>query len=225
MNEIIGQEKAWEWLMKDRKEKIRQNNVRTYAPDELQSSDLNFGVILRIPEGINGELHRRLLDSIPSQYHAKTLFQDPLWYHMTIQWAPEKEVGESVRLNIFEKIKKIVETTNKITGQIRFPYFADGGFMAGFFSENDGEVASLKRQVQKVWNDNGIKLYLPEIYDETAYISLSRFLEKFDESEIPKMENLSLQSIDVTFDTAVIVLNDKIMSPDRTKVLAEYKFR
>lgn len=225
MQELIGQEAAWKLLLEDRYDKINKSGIRIYVPDELQSPDLNFGVILKVPDGANREIYRRLLESIPREYHANLLFQNPEWYHLTIQWAPEKEVAQEQRQNILNQVREIVEQTEQIRGKIRFPYLVDGGFMAAFFSETEGAVAHLKRRVQKVWHDQGIKLYLPEIYDEVAYISQSRVINQIDVSEIPKMKELPTQDVDIVFEKALIVLNDRIMTPERVQVLDSIQFK
>lgn len=225
MNELIGQDDAWKLLVEKWHDAINKNGVRVYNPHELQSPDLNFGVILRVPEGTNHDIRRRLLETIPLQYHQHVLFQNAEWYHITIQWAPEKEVVGNTQSRMIEEIRKIIESTERIRGVIRFPYLADGGFLAGFFSQTDGEMALLKRRVSSVWDSCNVKKYLPNIYDETAYMSQSRILAPIDKNEILALKELPIQEVEVVFEEALVVLNDKIMTPEKVKILEKVKFK
>jgi len=224
MDNLIGQEEAWRLLLEDRHNKISKQGVKVYNPNELQSPELNLSVILKVPEESNEEIYKQLTKAIPLQYHQHLLLQNPEWYHLTIQWVPDKEIPPEKRPQLISDVKDSLQNTSRIKGVVRFPCLADGGFLAGFFSDNDGEVATLKRKISSIWGKHGIKLYLPEIYDEVAYISQSRFIKPVDQIEIIELLKVTQQEVEITLKAALIVLNDKIMTPERTKIIETVYF-
>ncbi len=224
--ELIGQHKAWDELDTRLWKEIQEKGARVYKPDELQHTDLNSSLVIKIPDRVNLEIFQKLQDSIPSNIKPKIQFQPWEWYHLTIQWSPEKEIEEAKKTQLYTNLRRLIAKYPSIRGSFQFPFLGNGGPWGVFFSEEDGLIARLKERSTEVWKALEIKPFVPPIYYETNYISLSRFIQAPTVEELQTLKQLPLIKVEnIILDRLLLIRNDKVMTPDRIEILVDEKLK
>lgn len=214
---------SWDALLKEHWEQIKTSNV--VRPDSYKPSQntRTLGLLFKIPPESSQKIKDRLDKTIPNPLKKKILLQPWQGYHLTVQWSPERETTK-IKMGQFTKtLESYFSKISPIRAKIVFPFFGVVGLLGLLKTEKNREFLEIRKRANEVWKSFGLTLgaqgYL-EKYPDLAYLSLSRYIDIFNSREKNLLKNLQVSQVkNVYFDEALLVLNDKFMTPEKTEIL------
>ena len=167
-----------------------------------------------------------LVENIPQNLRSKLLFQPAEGFHFTIQWSPEEYLTKIDIETLLSELKNILNNFSPINGNLFAPFFGRAGLFGMLKTETDLEIPKIRSKVHQLWKKFGLPPGLNLKDYDLAYISLVRYLGKFNQDEIKQFKDISLKKIsNVILSEARVVLNDKIMNTNKTKILEKIILR
>lgn len=218
---------SWIKLLIDHRQKLEKGEIVLF--DRKRASDQkSLSLVFPLSERAAKKVYDQVNKAVPRTLKNHILFQ--LWqgYHFTIQWAPEEEATELILVDLEEKLANFFGQIPTLTGKMVFPFAGVAGLL-GLFKTDDGkEFKEIRKGVNEIWRISGLTegagKHL-EAYPGIAYLSLSRYTQKFTPEEVETLFSLPTYSVKVALTEARLVANDKLMTPEKTEVLAVFPLK
>lgn len=215
----------WRKLLDDHWSQIKPGNVvefDTYKPAQKTRS---LSLVFKISSETSQKIRNSLDEIVPDSLKKRILFQPWQGYHLTVQWAPGEEIKNKSLNQFVKELERIFLKVPPIEGEIFFPFFGAVGLIGFLKTKTDREFLEIRDKVNKIWASFGLSLGAKkhlEKYPGLAYLSLSRYTGGFSLKEKHLLKNLPTnRPQSVCFKEALLVLNDKFMTPENTEIFAK----
>lgn len=211
---------SWKTLLEEHWRHIKTGNVDLLSLRDISSKKRTLGLIFKVPEGTSKTIYGYLEKTIPEHLKKQIAIQPWEGYHFTIQWSPEKPLRSKDVSQIGKDLQILLAEFSPIKGNLLFPFFGKAGLLGIFKTEADKEFPHLRQAVNKLWKSFGLPLGVPPKYSDLAYLSLTRYKKSFTPKDKQFLKNLSVNKTPrIAFSEALLVLNDKFMTPENTETL------
>jgi hypothetical protein len=213
--------KSWQKLLGEHWKIIEEGNVEVFK--EESNSKRTLSLVFRLSSDLSQKIREDLDRVIPESLKGKIIFQPSEGYHLTLFWSPKDNL-EGLNLPQFtQTLSQLFSKTPAITGTISFPYFGKGGMLSIFTTEREEEILSLRKRLQEIFLSFGVNPGFREAYYDLIWGSLTRYSAEFTQEEKQILKNLTVIEVpSVTFNEAVLVLNDKFLTPENTEILGRF---
>lgn len=200
---------------------IQNYNVDTFDPKLANSGIRTVSLVFKISDGASKKI-AEALEKIPDDLKKEMVFQPYQGYHLTIQWFPEEHLS-LVNERFFKDLLEVFAGFKIINGSLVFPLLGRAGLLGTIKTETDLEMSHIRSEVNGVWKKYNLPFGLDPKYEGLSYMSLSRFVAELTQEEKFFLKEYPQQEIPgIALSQARLVLNDKFMTPENTKVLQTF---
>jgi len=218
---------SWDKLLKDHWKQMESDNVVEFDTYKPLQKIRTLSLVFKVPSEASQKIRNSLDEIVPDSLKERVLFQPWRSYHFTVQWSPSGEIKDKNLEQITKELESLFSKFPPIKGEIVFPFFGVVGLLGFLRTKKNREFPEIRDKINKSWSSFGLSLgakkYL-EKYPGLAYLSLSRYTGVFNHEEKHLLKNLPTDRPQgVCFKEALLVLNDKFMTPKDTEIFAKLK--
>ncbi|HUW24492.1 MAG TPA: hypothetical protein VMW04_02580 [Patescibacteria group bacterium] len=216
--------KSWQKLLGEHWKIIEEGNVEVFKEESNFKRALSL--VFRLSPDLSQKIREDLNRVVPENLKGKIIFQPSEGYHLTLFWSPKDNLEGLDVPQFSQTLNQLFSKTPSITGTISFPHFGRGGMLSIFTTEMEEEIRSLRRKLEEIFLSFGVAPGFREEYYDLIWGSLTRHSAEFTKGEKQILKNLTVIEVpSVTFNKADLVLNDKFLTPENTKILGRFSLQ